>query len=253
MKTLPSRPFPSSVCRSCGPSRGFTLVELLVSILIVAILAVLVMAITGKLRERGRQATAINALRQIGSAQAAYSAENSGAINVMRDGAEAGTGHEGGPNAWVSNTFWGRLQPHLFGGIETNNQKLLATNIKASLATLFDTTDLKTMKGTPFEGIKAYGDLSGISVPIAFNLSLRPAWRAAPKKVASFGNPANTLYCTYGRYFIDKSHAKTYTPLPVGGSGSRGIYFLPNKKAIVCFLDGHIETVGTPMPDRFFP
>ena len=249
MKPRPSVPVLTRFPRAAG----FTLVELLVSIVIVAILAALLLTITGKLRDRGRQATAINALRQIGGAQAAYAAENSGAINVMRDAGEAGTGHEGGGNAWVSNTFWGRLQPYMFAGVESNNQKVLGTNLKSSIATLFDTTDLRSMKGTPFEGVRAYADLSGISVPLAFNLSLRPAWRAAPRRMSSFGNPGNILYCTYGRYFIDESHAKAYTPLPIGTSGTRGIYFLPEKKAIVCFLDGHIESVGPPMPDRYFP
>ncbi len=65
------------------------------------------------------------ALRQIGIAHVAYASENNGAINVVRDVGEWGSGHEGPGNKFASNSFWGRMQPHLFAGIETNDEKAL--------------------------------------------------------------------------------------------------------------------------------
>ena len=235
-----------------GRHHGFTLVELLVSITIIIALAALVFAITGKVRANAQQVNAISSLRQIGIAHVAYASENNGAINIMRDAGEVGSGYEGGGNAWVSNTFWGRAQPYLFAGIDTKDQKLLAAEIKSSLNALFNTSDLKTMAGTPFSGISAYGDLSGISVPLGFNLKLRPAWRAAPLRVSSIADPSRILYCTYGRYFIEPIHGSIYTPLPLPGDTRRGIYYLPNRKTIACFLDGRVETISPPIPVRFF-
>ena len=234
------------------PRHGFTLVELLVSITIIIVLAALVFTVTGRIRTSAKQANAVTSLRQIGIAQAAYSSENNGFINTLRDTGEVGSGFEGGGNAWVSNTFWGRMQPYLFAGIETNNQQALSREIKSSLHGLFNTSDLKTMAGTPFSGISAYGDLSGISVPLAFNAKLKPAWRQPPLRVSSVGDPSRVLYCTYGRYFIDHTHGSTYLPLPQPGDNRRAIYFLPNRKAIACFLDGHVELISPPIPERFF-
>lgn len=235
-----------------NPHHGFTLVELLVSITIIIVLAALVFTVTGKIRANAQQANAVAALRQIGIAHVAYASENNGAINIMRDAGEVGSGYEGGGNAWVSNTFWGRAQPYLFAGIETKDQKVLAGEIKSSLKALFDTTDIKTMAGTPFSGISAYGDLSGISVPLGFNLKLRPAWRAPPLRISAAGDPSHILYCTYGRYFIEPNHGSAYTPLPLPGDTRRGIYYLPNRKTVACFLDGHVEMISTPILERFF-
>ena len=243
MKTNPTR--------SSNPHFGFTLVELLVSITIIIALAALVFTVTGKIRASAQQANAVTALRQIGIAHVAYASENNGAINIMRDTGEVGSGHEGGGNAWVSNTFWGRAQPYLFAGIETKDQKLLAAEIKSSLKSLFNTTDLKTMAGTPLSGISAYGDLSGISVPLGFNASLKPAWKAPPLRLSAIGDTSRLLYCTYGRYFIEPIHG-TYTPLPLAGDNKRGIYYLPNRKTIACFLDGSVEIISSPISKHLF-
>ena len=48
--------------------RGFTLVELLVVIAIVAILAAILFPVFAQAREKGRQATCLHHLRQIGRA-----------------------------------------------------------------------------------------------------------------------------------------------------------------------------------------
>ncbi len=230
---------------------GFTLVELIVCITIIIVMASLIFVVTGKIRASAQQSNAVSALRQIGIAHVAYASENNGAINVMRDAGEVGSGYEGGGNAWVSNTFWGRAQPYLLGGIETRDQKLLAAEIKTALKSVFNTTDLKTMAGTPFSGISAYGDLSGISVPLGFNSSIRPPWRAAPLRLSTFRDPSRILYCTYGRYFIEPVNG-TYTPLPILGDTGRCIYFLPNRKSISCFLDGSVEVIPATIPERFF-
>lgn len=231
--------------------QAFTLVELLVCITIIIVLASIVFVATGKIRASAQQSNAVSALRQVGIAQVGYAAENGGAINLVRDPGEVP--HEGGGKGWVGNSFWGRMQPYLFAGIETKDQKVLGTRIKTSLASLFATSDLKTMAGTPFSGSNIYADGSGISLPLGFNESLRPEpWGSPSKLTSAVGDPSRTFYCSYGRYFVNKTHGSVYTPLPAFGERKRAIYYLPNQKAIVCFLDGHLEMLSAPIPERMF-
>jgi prepilin-type processing-associated H-X9-DG protein len=233
-----------------GASAGFTLVELLVSVTIIIVLAALVFVVTGTIRSKAQQANAINSLRQVGVGHVAYATENNGAINHLRDTGE--TKEEGGPNAWVSNTFWGRMQPYLFSGIETNNQAQLQRQIKAALNLLFNSSDADTMAGTPFSGIRKYGDLSGLPVPLAFNVSIRAPWNQPSRRLSALGDPSRILYCTYGRYFFNKTHGNTYLPMPEPGVARQGIFYLNNRQAIVCFLDGHVEMISPPFPDRMY-
>ena len=233
--------------------QGFSLVELLVAITIIIALAALVFTVTRKIRTNAQQATAMSALRQIGIANVAYSSEHNGAINVIRDANERGP-YEGGGGTWVSNSFMGRMQPYLFAGLETSDQRILGAEINKSLSELFGTTDLKTMAGSIFSGVPVTTDGSGVRTPIAVNDRLRPKWGKdnPPFRVSSFGDPASVLYMTYGRYYFNPALAEKYLPLPVAGDNRRAIYFLPNRNGIFCVLDGHIEMLPPPIEERRF-
>jgi prepilin-type N-terminal cleavage/methylation domain-containing protein/prepilin-type processing-associated H-X9-DG protein len=233
---------------------GFTLVELLVSITIIITLAALIFAVTGKIRDSARQTTAMTALRQIGIANVAYSTENNGAINVVRDAGEWGP-WEGNGMRYATNSFIGRMAPYLFADLDTGNQKAFATEVKSSLNALFKTTDPKTMEGTLFEGVPVTSDGSGFSNPISVSDSLRPKWGKdnPPLTVSRFGDPSDILYLTYGRYYFDKKQASAYRPLPGPGDRTRTIYYLPNRKGIFAFLDGHVEMLTPPISERYFP
>ncbi len=66
--------------KSFGRKSGFTLVELLVSIAIVAILASLLLSAANKVRAASQNVTCVNNLRQFGIGIAAYMGENNGQI-----------------------------------------------------------------------------------------------------------------------------------------------------------------------------
>jgi len=146
------------------------------------------------------------------------------------------------------------MQSYLFSDIETSDQKKLAADIKTSLSELFVTSDLKTMAGTLFSGVPVTTDGSGIRKPISVNDRLRPRWGNAnpPQQMSRYGDPSSILYMTYGRYYFNPLLGERYTPLPIAGDNRRTIYFLPNRKGIFCFLDGHVEMLSPPIKDRRF-
>ena len=90
--------------------------------------------------------------------------------------------------------------------------------------------------------------------PFAINDRLRPKWGNAnpPQRVSSYGDSSGILYMTYGRYYFNPLLGEKYTPLPLAGDNRRAIYFLPNRKGIFCFLDGHVEMLSPPIEERRF-
>jgi len=228
--------------------RGFTLIELLVSITIILVLAALTMVVTGKLRASAYRANAMSSLRQVAAMNVAYSAENLGDINTMR---YVGDPKEGGGGAWVKNSFWGRLQPYLFPDVSENNQTRLKMELNERLDQLFNTPDADTMVNTVLNGSRIYHDGSGLPVPLAFNKNLNK-WGEI-LKVSSFSDPAQVLYAVYGFGLFDEADGETYIERPADRSKpENNIYYLDDRKAMAAFLDGHIESLSAPIPDRRF-
>jgi prepilin-type N-terminal cleavage/methylation domain-containing protein len=228
--------------------RGFTLVELLVVITMVAVLAVMVAGVSLKIREKAKRATATSALRQTAIANVGYSVENFGNINTVRyvgDPVEGDT--VGNPNdGYASNSFWGRTQPYLFNGINWSTEGELGTALKLQLADFFGSTDVDKMTKTIVGGTPIYHDGSGLPVPFSFNRAMFPWGRFA--KASTFGDPAQVLWATYGFGGFSGPDGQAYVPLPAAGSTPTiKIYYFDNKKALGAFLDGHVEEISPPM------
>ncbi len=234
---------PAAIRRKGG---GFTLVELMVTVVIVVVLAGLAVVVSRRALAKAAQAKAVSSLRQVASANVGYSTENQGNINTMR---WLGDPKEGRP--YVGNSFWGRLQPYLFAGATTTNQKQLQGQIRQSLDQLFSTPDADTMKKTVLDGSRIYHDGSGLPVPIAFNSNLYQ-WNK-DVKVTQFGDASNVIYAAYGFGMFDEQDGQTFTERPTDGSKpDNNLYYLDNGKALVAFLDGRIEFLAAPMPSRRF-
>lgn len=228
--------------------KGFTLIELLVVITIVAVLATLVTIVAIKVKESAYRANATNALKQIATMNVAYSTENNGDINTMRaDGDEM----EGRNGEKVKDSFWGRLQPFLFVGASTADEARLYKDLNLHLDRLFGSPDADTMRKTILNGSKIYHDGSGLPVPIAFNANLSPPDTIV--KVTTINDPAQILYAAYGYKWFDEVDGKTYVPRPTDNTEpTNNLYYLENRNVIAAFLDGHVESLMAPIPDRKF-
>jgi prepilin-type N-terminal cleavage/methylation domain-containing protein/prepilin-type processing-associated H-X9-DG protein len=67
-----------------GLRPGFTLVELLVTMAIIAMLAALLVPAVGKVKDKARKTSCLNNLRQLGIAVAAYTANSSGHLPMCQ-------------------------------------------------------------------------------------------------------------------------------------------------------------------------
>ena len=240
---MKTEPIPTRIqLRRFNRIHGFTLVELLVVIVIIAVLAALTFSLTRKFKAKSYQANALSSLRQVAAFNIAYSTENNGDINTLR---YAGDPKEGTP--WVSSTYWGRLQPYLFPDAASSNQGQLGRNLNQRMDQLFNTKDSDKMLNTALGGSRIYHDTSGLPVPFAFNANLAPWGKFA--KTSIFSDSSKILYLAYGFAMFNEDDGKTYEPMPLNGAPVKNnIYFLEDRKAMVAYLDGHVDLVQAPIP-----
>ncbi len=236
-KTLPLR----------NPSRhlGFTLVEVMVVISIIAVLALVVVAMTRKIKQKALQTNALSSLRQVAVFSVAYSTEENGNINTYRWPTDK---FEGTPS-WIKNTFWGRLQPYIFTNLSSSDSNF-GKNMTKSVESLFQAdTSNKTYKGTAFAGPRTFADTSGVPMPFSFNQELYPfnEW----KKTSSVRDPSQILYAVIGYGHFKLTHAEKYEPMVTNGTKNPNpIYYMPDRKVLASFVDGHVETLTVPISER---
>ena len=52
---------------------------------------------------------------------------------------------------------------------------------------------------------------------------------------------------------FNEADGQTYVPRPTDGSMPKNnIYYLESQSALAAFLDGHVESIQAPIPDRKF-
>lgn len=223
--------------------RGFTLVELMVTVAIVAVLAVLAFVISRKAIAKAQQAKAVSALRQVASANLAYSAENFDSINTLR--------WPGDPRdkagSWVANSFWGRVQPYIFTAATSTSPKAQQRELNDALDMFFGSTDADKMTKTFLQGARIYHDTSGLPVPFGFNGQLHQ-WNK-DVKASQFRDPTNVIYATYGFSFFKADQVREYVERPTDGT-SKPVYYLDDGTAAVAFLDGRVEMLRPPIDER---
>ena len=228
---------------------GYTLIELLVTIVIIAILAVLSFAAFKNVRDKARAVTAMGALKQVGSLQQQYAAENNGSINTIN------TGDATQP----SRHFWGRFQTYFAGDLPGGWNAEINVKYKQAINQLLATSDASTMAGTVFSGTRIYHDNRGLPVPFTFNNTdgKMVDWTGiTPKKLSAFPDPGQTLYMCFGFGTFTVAEGSTHADFPAGSTsaptGAQRIYALSNKKVIACFLDGRAEFLDRPFKQEYY-
>lgn len=90
--------------------RGFTLLELLVAVAIVAILAALLLPTVNSMVSASKAAACVSNLRTLGAALQTYIAENDGRFPPSRDRkGNDGNGKPAGQNHWIFSHYYGRM------------------------------------------------------------------------------------------------------------------------------------------------
>lgn len=227
--------------------RGFTLIEVMIAIAIIAVLALVVSVMARNSKKKALEASAMGPMRQVAMANVQFAVENQSKINTLK---WVGDPQEG-KGGFVKNSFWGRLAPYLFADVAENNQNKLKQELKLRLNTLFATQDASKMTGTWLQGSKIYHDGSGLPIPFSFNSQLYQYndWVRMNKVV----DPSQIMYVSYGFGTFNEEDGQEATPRPTDGSKpDNNIYYLDNGKAMVSFLDGRVEMISTPIPTRRF-
>lgn len=216
-----------SVERSAGAVRrvpaavdacsAFTLLEMLVTLAIVAVLAALIFLGVSSAQERSAIAQSSSNLRQLGLLAQQYAADNNGFLPVR----------DFGPN--LAFNWLHALYPMAYG--KPFPGWVPATTGANLKGTIFDSPMMKPKEGTP---LRSYG----INDYLARKPSSNQTEPDNRLRLAALIKPAATLL------FADARHGSNLTvnTSPTPPTTSRKIQFRNNGRALMCFVDGHVES-----------
>jgi prepilin-type N-terminal cleavage/methylation domain-containing protein len=215
-------------------SPGFTLVELLAVIAIIAVLLALSVPMLGKARKSSLAAADLASLRRIGQAMQGYAADNTNIINQ--------TSTSSPQDVWPD-LFWVRASPYL--GMSLAENGTLTTLQLQQAANKFNNKTLASID-------KRYvGTFAGAIQPFAFNVRLFN-YHAPPvgggkstdhfRKLTEFPSLASTPYIAVGRWSFASGVS---SPLPNPASPGNGVLWpYAKQQTIVVYLDGHAAFRG---------
>lgn len=207
---------------------GFTLVELLTVVAIIAILAAILFASLGRVRQSARASADTASMRALGQAMLMYAADNKGIINCWF--AQSGASATG-----VDNSFWGRAWPYL-------RQTQLRTPNSQTLREVANSFISKEIEARRPDLI---ANNEGINYTIAINnnlsLSTNEDGTRNFQRLQNVPQPAKATYIAIGKFgFWDLVPVDLPATQP-----SQGIYYpYGDRQTILVNLDGSTHRWG---------
>lgn len=195
---------------------GFTLVELLVTVVIIIVLASVTVAVAMRMKEAGRETRCIGNLRQWGAALQQYIGDSGGKIPRRGQGIQ--------PLGQIEeNDWWFNCLPPYFGMPPYKEQYAVGNQPKLGEDSFFVCPSAKREKDAPGKHFMSY----------AMNMYLSPTIRPEAHRLSD-------LYRVSQLAFMADAPGPYSSTVP-----SRNAYSVSARhfgKANVVFVDGHVQT-----------
>lgn len=230
---------------------AFSLIELLVTVAIIAMLAALLLPSLAGARAEGRRAACLSNLRQLGIATNMYLSDNRDHFWRYSTDVEPGRWDATGGIAW-----WFGYEP---GGPAYNRSNRPLDKSRGALARYLNSTnDGLQCPAFPYESGCYYPKFAARSASYGYNLLLGPANANLPtRRLPEFANRTTSVFVfADGAHFdynpgMNEGHYIEYStdldnPYFGGGFG----HFRHRGRAMALFMDGHVD--GQPLRGQPF-
>ncbi len=225
-----------------GKHRAFTLVELLVTIAILAILGTILIAVVGNVRQSAKKTQSMSNLRQIGMAMNLYATENQG---KLPEGYFYKKGEGERYWTWHLEPYIERLSPSNEPAENIYVSPLVDKYIKEGSLKNGSVPSTYSAHGILCPDTSNYGDedprinVSTISNPSELIL-------VGEATLRSNNTYASATFKTPSAFYQRKSGINLNEPIPTdtdkNGTGG-ALRYRANGAALVTFVDGHVEAM----------